>query len=46
MIAVVLVIIGIVAAFALGIIAAYLYMGEDDTFDPWEDERSRRNDRS
>jgi hypothetical protein len=38
MIAVVLVIIGIVAAFALGIIAAYLYMGEDDTSGRWDDE--------
>lgn len=46
MIAVVLVVIGIAAAFALGLIAAYMYMDEDDTSDPWEDERSRKNDRS
>lgn len=44
MIAVVLVIIGIAAAFALGVIAAYLYMDEEDTYDAWEDkdEQSRK----
>lgn len=37
MIAVVLVIIGIVAAFALGIIAALAYMGDDEEM-KWEEE--------
>lgn len=42
MIAVVLVIIGIVAAFALGIIAAMLYMEDEDEVDAWEEERRGR----
>ena len=46
MIAVVLIIIGIAAAFALGMVAAYMYMDDEDTSDPWEDERNRKNDRS
>lgn len=42
MIAVILVVIGIVAAFALGIIAAMLYMEGEDDVDAWEEERRGR----
>lgn len=42
MIAVILVIIGIAAAFALGVVVSYMLMDEADEYEAWEDEENER----